>query len=255
MSSLILIGTAGWSIPSRYRPDFPDGGSHLERYATRFNAVEINSSFYRSHRRITYERWAASVPMGFRFSVKLPRAISHERRLRDSRPLIESFADEVGGLGEKLGTILVQLPPSLAFDPKIADMFFDALRSTFDTPIACEPRHSSWFSDTAEALLQAHRIARVAADPAPVAGADQPGGWAGLLYLRLHGSPVIYRSPYGEARLRHYAAIIAAAPEGTISWCILDNTADMAAAGDALLLQRLMRRTGGRSGTPFPSDR
>src|SRR3954449_13476072 len=104
------IGTAGWSIPKEHAAPFPPTRSHLERYGAVFNAVEINSSFYRPHRRATYERWAASVRDGFRFAVKMPKAITHERRLRDAGELLNRFLSEVAGLGPKLGPLLVQLP-------------------------------------------------------------------------------------------------------------------------------------------------
>ena len=96
-------------------------GSHLERYGAILNAVEINSSFYRPHRTATYERWAASVPEDFRFAVKVPKAITHERRLKDVGDLLDRFLSEVSGLGPKLGPLLVQLPPSLSFQAGIAD--------------------------------------------------------------------------------------------------------------------------------------
>lgn len=232
----IRIGTAGWSVPSAYRSDFPEEGSHLERYARRLDAVEINSSFYRPHRHATYRRWAASVPEDFRFSVKIPRTISHERRLAECGDLLARFADEVGGLEGKLGILLLQLPPSLAFDATVAAAFLSQCRSLIAAPIVCEPRHASWFTPDAEQLLAGHRVARVAADPPPVAGASEPGGWPGLVYYRLHGSPVIYRSAYGRARLAGYAARL----RGLSGWCILDNTAAMAALGDALALRDML---------------
>src|ERR1700710_2534323 len=114
--SPLWIGTAGWGVPSRYAGELPSGGSHLARYATRLNAVEINSSFYRPHQRKTYERWAASVPLDFRFAVKLPRAITHDARLAEADAALEVFHTQVSGLGRKLGPLLVQLPPSLVFD-------------------------------------------------------------------------------------------------------------------------------------------
>ena len=240
MSGTIFVGTAGWSNPSLYRPDFPETGSHLERYAARLDAVEINSSFYRPHRRATYERWASGVPDRFRFSVKLPRSITHEQRLIDVAPLLASFAEQVDGLGSKLGAILVQLPPSLAFDPVTAGAFFAALRSAISAPLMCEPRHASWFSALANDLLRDHEVARVAADPALAAGADRPGGAAEFRYLRLHGSPVVYRSSYDEERLRGYAPMIEHALANGTAWCIFDNTAGMAAIGDALRFQRLI---------------
>ena len=107
----IHVGCAGWSIPRQYAEHFPEWGTHLERYAQRFPAVEINSSFYRPHRPATYARWAASVPASFQFAVKVPREISHMRRLRDVADPLERFLSEVEALGTALGPVLVQLPP------------------------------------------------------------------------------------------------------------------------------------------------
>src|SRR5262245_60578113 len=109
----VYVGVAGWSIPKPHAAAFPKTGSHLERYARRFNAVEINSSFYRPHRPATYARWAASVPPDFQFAVKVPREITHRRRLVDVADLLDQFLDECSELGEKLGPLLVQLPPGL----------------------------------------------------------------------------------------------------------------------------------------------
>jgi uncharacterized protein YecE (DUF72 family) len=83
----IFIGCAGWSIARAHAQAFPEAGTHLKRYAQLLPAVEINSSFYRPHRPQTYARWAASTPQTFRFAVKLPRAITHTHRLRDSEDL------------------------------------------------------------------------------------------------------------------------------------------------------------------------
>jgi uncharacterized protein YecE (DUF72 family) len=231
------IATAGWSIGSAYRSLFEEPGSHLARYATRFDAVEINSSFYRPHRPATYRRWADSVAADFRFSVKIPKLISHERRLHDCGDALAGFLADVEALGEKLGVLLLQLPPSLAFDARQAVTFFEAYQALAREPLVVEPRHASWFCAQAERLLVAHRVARVAADPAPVPEAADPGGWPGLVYHRLHGSPLVYRSPYGEERLREYAARLRRHP----GWCILDNTASMAALGDAIMLSKLLK--------------
>src|ERR1700712_4759206 len=140
------IGTAGWTIPSRYGGEFPLDGTHLERYAQRMDAVEINSSFYKPHKPATYERWAASVPAPFRFSVKMPKAISHEHALVGADALVARFGDEVAGLGEKLGVVLVQLPPSFVHDAVVTETFFIDLRRHIKVPVALEPRHASWFT-------------------------------------------------------------------------------------------------------------
>jgi uncharacterized protein YecE (DUF72 family) len=237
----VRIGTAAWSIPRGHAAPFPVAGSHLERYAAVLNAVEINSSFYRPHRTATYERWAASVPEDFHFAVKIPKAITHERRLADVDDLLDRFLSEAGGLGPKLGPLLVQLPPSLSFQSGIADRFLSELRSRVQGSIVCEPRHASWFTPEVEALLTELRIARVAADPAPVAGADEPGGWRGLSYYRLHGSPKIYYSAYSPEYLAAIAEVLARnAAAGIETWCIFDNTAAFAATGDALTTRSLV---------------
>ena len=221
-----FIGCAGWSIPKEEKPHFPDSGSHLERYAARFSAVEINSSFYRPHRSSTYERWASSVPAGFRFAVKIPKAITHTARLKNTGGLISGFLSEAGGLGDKLGCLLVQLPPSLAFEPEIARRFFEDLRAATQAGIAFEPRHATWFGSSVETLLQDFQIARVAADPAPVVAAAEPGGWSGLTYHRLHGSPRMYYSDYPAGFLTTLAERLTQAASDGPTWCIFDNTAD-----------------------------
>jgi uncharacterized protein YecE (DUF72 family) len=112
----VKIGTAGWSIPRQYADRFPTEGTSLERYSAHFPVAEINSSFHRPHRRATWERWRDSVPDGFRFSAKLPKEITHRRKLIDCGGALDAFADQVAGLGEKLAIVLVQLPPKLSFD-------------------------------------------------------------------------------------------------------------------------------------------
>jgi uncharacterized protein YecE (DUF72 family) len=235
------IGTAGWGIPRRHAHAFPGTGSHLERYARVLPAVEINSSFYRPHRPATYARWASSVPPGFRFAVKVPRAVTHERRLVDAAGPLARFLDEAAALGPALGPLLVQLPPSLRYDGAVAEGFLGLLRGRFAGEVACEPRHASWFTGAAEACLSAFRVARAAADPAVVPRAAEPGGWAGLLYVRLHGSPEMYRSAYPPGALDAAARRLRAAlGEGRSCWCVFDNTALGEATGDALdLLRRL----------------
>lgn len=237
-----FIGTAGWSIPKPHADAFPAAGSHLERYASRLPAVEINSSFYRPHRPATYARWAASVPPGFRFAVKMPRTITHERRLADVTELLDGFLGQTDALGEALGPVLVQLPPSLAFDATVAAAFFTALRDRFDGSVVCEPRHATWFTDDVDVVLSSFQIARVAADPALSPRARQPGGWPGLIYYRLHGSPVMYSSPYPAAALKAVAGSLrSACGQGRDAWCIFDNTALGHAAGDVLRVQDLLR--------------
>lgn len=237
----VRIGTAGWSLPRDAQPRFPGEGSHLERYARVFAAAEINTTFYRPHRPSTYARWRDGVPPGFRFSVKLPKTVTHALRLHDAEAPLDAFLAEAAGLEDRLGCLLVQLPPSLAFDVAIAAAFFSTLRARTSIAVACEPRHPTWFDADADALLAGHRIARVAADPARVPAAGEPGGWPGVVYHRLHGSPRVYYSAYDGGYLDALAARVRAdAAAGRDVWCVFDNTASGAATLDALgLLTRL----------------
>lgn len=242
----VRIGTAAWKVPAALRERFDGGGdgTHLQQYARRFSCAEINSSFYRPHRPATYARWAASVPDGFQFALKVPKEITHVRRFVGAAEPLERFLAESAPLGDKRGVLLVQLPPSFAFDSAVAETFFAAFRARFDGLLACEPRHATWFAPDADDLLRRFAVARVAADPAILPDAAVPGGWDGFAYYRLHGSPRTYYSSYDDAALRAIGARLR--DEARPAWCIFDNTAVDAATANALDLTDLF--VGSRSG-------
>lgn len=247
----IHIGTASWTLPRDHAHHFPPPGdanlTHLQRYAHRLHAVEINSSFHRPHQRKTWERWAASTPPNFRFSVKLPKAITHTAKLRNTGALLQTFLNQVTGLGNKLGPLIIQLPPSLAFDEALTHDFLTTLRelhpsnSPTQNPAALEPRHASWFTPAADRLLRSFAIARVAADPpagSPLAAT--PGGAQHLRYDRLHGSPRTYYSNYTHAHLKDLAETLRSTPPTTALWIIFDNTALGHATENALHLSHIL---------------
>lgn len=245
--SNIHIGTAGWTLPKQHAHLFAAEGSHLERHASMLNCVEINSSFYRPHMLKTWQRWAASTPANFRFSVKLPKTITHTAKLRNAGGLLQTFLNQVQGLGEKLGPLLVQLPPSLAFDEPTAHDFFTTLRElhpiteSTPNPIALEPRHATWFTPVVDRLLRDFAIARVAADPPQGSpSATHPAGHRGLAYYRLHGAPRTYYSDYTEAALTTLAKTLQATPPTTTIWVIFDNTAEGHATANAIHLANLL---------------
>ena len=239
----IFVGTAGWSIPRHVADRFASEGAALERYAAKFSMVEINSSFHRPHRISTWERWRDSVSEGFRFSVKLPKQITHTRKLMDSEAEVGKFLQQAHALGDKLAVLLVQLPPKLSFDATVARGFFLGLVSRTTAAVACEPRHVSWFGEEAGDLLAQLGVARVGADPAICEAAARPGSWGDLSYWRLHGSPIVYRSSYLDRVDLYAAQLTREAASGRAVWCIFDNTASSAGASDALALLNALQHT------------
>ena len=225
-----FVATAAWSIPKTVADRFPKTGGGLERYAAVFNGVEINSTFYRHHQKTTFARWANAVPAQFRFAVKVSREITHEARLRNIAALFDRFVDEVSTLDARLGPLLCQLPPSLSFDAGEADAAFTTMRRIFAGMVVLEPRHGSWASQSACALLKVHAIDRVMADPAPVwplsSFHETPR------YVRLHGVPKIYYSSYSDTEIHAFAERL-----NPGSWCVFDNTASGAAIENALTMR------------------
>lgn len=236
----IRIGCAGWNIARLNQIHFPAQGSHLARYAQVFGCCEINSSFYRPHQWKTWARWAESVPDGFQFAVKAPRAITHESKLQCEPQALQEFLAQLAPLGAKLGPVLFQLPPSLEFSPKPAKKFLQQVRECFGGSVVFEPRHPSWFGRRADTVLDDFSVSRAAVDPACVPAAGSLGGWRGLTYFRLHGSPRMYYSSYGKAFLRNLASEMKGLANSMPVWCIFDNTALGAATGNALELVKLV---------------
>ena len=235
----IFIGTAGWSIPRASAHNFECTGTHLQKYAGILTAAEINSSFHGSHELGTYSKWASATPRQFRFAVKLPRTITHDQQLLRVRAPIERFLKESSGLKAKRGPLLIQLPPSSAFERRKVTRFLDTLRALYDGPLVCEPRHETWFSTIASEVLVSYRVARVAADPTILEIGKRPGGWNGIVYFRLHGSPRKYWSRYSEEYIDVLARTLKEeAQSADTSWCIFDNTASGAAIENALELHR-----------------
>ena len=233
------VGTAGWAVPRRWAHLTSSDEKGLTRYARALNAVEINSSFYRPHSRETWARWAAQVPEHFRFSAKIPKAITHDAKLVDVTRPLETFLDEVRGLGPKLGALLVQLPGRFEFDAPLARAFFRMLRTLHDGDVVCEPRHPTWFHEEATALLVKHRIGRVAADPPKGHTTCAPGGWPGVVYFRLHGSPRTYFTPYEQPFLMAIAQRVVVHDVPT--WVVFDNTGSGAAFENAVRMRDLVR--------------
>jgi uncharacterized protein YecE (DUF72 family) len=233
------VGTAGWTNPSHQKANRQAGATHLQHYATCFNCAEINSSFYRTHRRATYEHWADSTPPNFRFSVKVPKAISHDAALRCQPEQIDDFLEGAHALGPKLAVLLIQLPPRAEFQPRAARRFFKLLTERTQVGVVCEPRHPSWSAATADRLLREFDISFVCADPPRVPHAWDSAG--PILYHRLHGSPRTYWSGYSEQYLRGLASQLTDEHQRIDRvWCVFDNTAAGAAWSNAESLRQYL---------------
>ncbi|MCX7635638.1 MAG: DUF72 domain-containing protein [Syntrophales bacterium] len=202
----VLVGTAGWSYGHWEGVFYPVGlpvKARLSHYAQHFATVEVNASFYRLPAVPTFLAWREQTPAGFVMAVKANRYLTHVKRLQaPAEPLARLF-QAARALGDKLGPVLFQLPPSLAFDgPLLAD-FCAALRG-YNHRCAWEVRHASWLCEAAYTILADHGLALCIADTAgrypysEVLTTD-------FVYVRLHGGEVLYKSCYTEGELQAWA--------------------------------------------------
>src|SRR2546430_14247505 len=145
---MIWIGTSGYNYPewkgSFYPSDLP-AAKMLPYYSARFQTVEINYTFYRMPTEKLVDGWASQTPSPFKLTLKAPRRITHDSRLKDCAPLVSTFCQVAGTLGDKLGTLLFQLPPFLRKDLAVFDEFLVGLPA--GVRAAFEFRHASWLND------------------------------------------------------------------------------------------------------------
>ncbi|MBW0104155.1 DUF72 domain-containing protein [Pseudonocardia sp. KRD291] len=262
----IRIGTSGWRYPPWRGTFYPSGlvqRRELEYLSRAVTSIEINGSFYSLQRPENYRAWAAEVPMGFVFSVKGPRFVTHMKQLRDvETPIANFLASGVLALGVTLGPVLWQLPPRMRFDADRMARFLQLLPHTTsaaaalaarhderlegraltvaeaDRPVrhAIEPRHESFRDPGFAALLREHGVATVVS--------DSDGAWprfddvtTDLVYARLHGDAELYASGYSAAALDGWAERIRAwADDGRDVVVYFDNDVKVHAPYDAVAL-------------------
>ncbi len=232
MEQKIHVGTSGWNyesfIGTIYKPETPKR-KYLETYCGFFNTVELNASFYRSFPEKTWKGWHDRTPEDFVWSVKASRFITHIRRLKVEKESVDMFFQRAGLLGEKLGVVLFQLPPSLKYDEGVLLNFLDLLPE--GKRIALEARHASWFSDDVLAHLEAGNIAWTISETAgryPMLEAFT----SDFTYIRLHGHSQLYRGLYGKQRLEKWLDLVRSSDREAFVY--FDNTDDGSAARDAL---------------------
>jgi uncharacterized protein YecE (DUF72 family) len=238
-----FIGISGWNYAS-WRDDFYRGiprKDWLGYCAGRFDAIEVNSTFYRLQSRETFRRWRDATPAGFRFAIKGNRFLTHNKKLADPLPAIRLERDHAKGLGEKLAAVLWQLPQPFRKNMERLDRFARALRFWPLARHAIEFRHDSWFDEEVAACLHAHRIAVCQSD-----AADWPlwnAVTTDMVYVRLHGHSVTYASSYGTRELAQWARRIRRwLEEDRNVHVYFDNDALGAAPENALALAALLER-------------
>jgi uncharacterized protein YecE (DUF72 family) len=204
MAGSLYVGTSGFAYPEWIGPFFPQGlasSDMLPAYAERFRSVEINYTFRRFPTEKTVLRWAERTPPGFRFALKAVGRITHTRRLRDTDQDVSDFLARVRLLGDRLGPILFQCPPTLRFDRDLIESFLASLPPV--APYAMEFRHESW--SEARDLLADHGVAWCFAETDDTPDDADPVLSEPFVYLRLR------RKEYPDERLARWAERIRAA--------------------------------------------
>ena len=239
------MGTSGWSYNHWRGVFYPDGlpsGKWLEFYAQRFPSVELNASFYRLPTERAFQRWHDVAPGGFCFAVKASRFITHIRKLRDAEEPLGTFLRRAGILGEKLGPVLYQLPPSMRRDDGLLEAFLTllphGLRHVF------EFRNDSWYDEGVFDLLRRHGAAFCVHDMRPL---ETPVvATTGFAYLRFHGTSGRYAGCYGDEELEAWAEAIRCVGSGLKTvYAYFNNDIGGHAVGNASTLARVLATNGG----------
>ncbi len=232
------VGTSGWSY-KHWKGDFYPSNLPQKKWlgylASIFNTVEINATFYREPKPSTFQKWHDETPKHFLFSVKANRFITHIKRLKDIQDSLTRFYNTIVPLEEKIGCLLFQLPPSLHYDPPLIDSFLSQLDPRWKTAI--EVRHASFLNEEFYRALHERNIAFCWSDTAgryPYAEKVT----ADFLYIRLHGSPVLYRSAYTEDFLKEFARKLKAIDRDVFVY--FDNDAEGHAPKNALFLKEVL---------------
>ena len=261
---VLLIGTSGWQYKD-WRPPktaaedrpylYPAGLAQsrwLERYASRFAVVEINNAFYRLPEKDTFRKWRETTPKDFVYAVKMSRYLTHVKRLKDPVEPVGRFMERAEALGDKLGPVLLQLPPTLRADLAALDETLSAFPKS--VKVAVEPRHETWFTDEVRALLAKHGAALCWADRK---GRPITPLWrtADFGYLRMHEGRADPWPRYGEASLNSWLDRIAEDLPRVPVYVFFNNDPGGAAVIDADAMAALARKRSWPVASPRSEDR
>jgi uncharacterized protein YecE (DUF72 family) len=249
---LLVVGCSGWQYRDWRGVFYPPGVPQrrwLEHYAGQYDTVENNGTFYRLPARATFSAWQARTPDRFVMSVKASRYLTHVRRLRDPAEPVSRLLAAAGGLGPRLGPVLLQLPPTLPADPGalaacLAEFGKWPAPAGGGVKVAVEPRHSSWWTAGVQEVLAAHGATLCWADRLghPVTPLWRTAGWG---YLRFHEGGAQPWPRYGVRALRSWLDRLAAAwPDTATVYVYFNNDPGGAAVVDSAVFARLARRAG-----------
>lgn len=241
----IYVGTSGWSYkhwknivyPEHVRP-----GGYLSFLATEFNAVEINTSFYRLPKPETIRQWIQSTPATFRFCPKMSRYLTQMKKLNDPEEPLERFFTLFNPMKKYLGPVLIQLPPNLGFHLGKTEYLFNILKEKYGRfKIALEPRHKSWLNAQAINLLKRFQITWVFAD----SGGRFPMAeeiTARDIYIRFHGPDGSYATSYTQDALEVYAdKCFRWSAEGHRLWLFFNNDIHGYAVENARTIKKILQ--------------
>ncbi|MEW2294134.1 DUF72 domain-containing protein [Streptomyces sp. NPDC006743] len=243
----LFVGTSGWQYKDWRGVLYPQGcpvRRWLEEYAAAFATVEVNNAFYRLPSRETFEAWRERLPPGFVVTVKASRFLTHVKRLKDPEEPVHRLMAHASGLGDRLGPVLLQLPPTLRADPGL----LDACLACFPpgTRVAVEPRHESWWTPPVRAVLELRGAALCWADVLgrPVTPLWVTAGWG---YVRFHQGRARAWPHYGRRSLESWADRVATAwpaVRDTDVYAYFNNDPTGAAVQDAVVFAHVARRAG-----------
>jgi uncharacterized protein YecE (DUF72 family) len=245
---MVHVGTSGWQYRDWRGSFYPAGLAQrrwLDHYGARFATVELNNPFYRLPERETFHHWREETPGDFVFAVKMSRFLTHVKRLRDPDEAVDRFLQHARGLGDKLGPVLLQLPPALTADmgrlAETLERFPSGIR------IAVEPRHESWFQgDGLRRLLEERRAALCIADsPQRRSPVWRTARWG---FVRFHEGRAAPHPCYGDRALATWAERIASlwGPQDEV-FCYFNNDTNACAVRNAVTFARLVTRAGLRA--------
>jgi uncharacterized protein YecE (DUF72 family) len=210
MARQLFVGTSGWNYPDwrgRFYPDGLQPRRFLSYYATQFRTTELNYSFYHLPKPETFQNWAGQVPEGFVLAVKANRHITHLKRLRDVTETWQTFLGNASGLGEHLGPVLLQLPPSFTANLEVLEGFLRGSRRLarkHKVRLAFEFRHQTWFEDPVFDILRQYEASPVIAQSRRYPQSP-PVTTASFVYLRFHGPEDLFASAYSLEDLEAWA--------------------------------------------------